>query len=636
GEEYEALLSIPLGEATPGEALNVEIVLEHENLGARFTTPLAVVPARQQGTVYVVTGNRYHTGAAEDQAAEMERAIAQVRRNCLVAEQDERYGFDLGDAYTWRTALVAQPELRDDVRRLVGMLRCGGHPGYGTPDERIVCGEVLVRNLAYGVQAQDELLGDPGGCYFAWNVPGICPQTPEILAEAGLMGLVGNVPVRGKPSLFRHQAPSGARVLHRHKRGMEGPGSLAALREAVSEQSREVMTEGLGSDILVVESATVPPEPFYLGACGSLRQASPSIVVSGTGGHEFMREALDRAGAEGGVTLATTARVMHTHRLGELVSQPEVKIAYGAVEHLVLDAERWATFAALLGAQYPESALDLCWRQLLFTGRPDCLGFAATPEVYVDTLAALHEAATVARHVGDEAAAYIAGQADTASGAPPRLDPHDAEALVVFNPSSWMRTDVCEARVAFPRGAAGITVFDDGGRPVAFGPLMVEKLNTRMVFACIRFVARDVPALGYRTYYVQRSGKTAQMEPRAGAQIENEYFLVLADPLTGALAKLVDKDSGVECGVGPLNDVLALDEDAARTAGGRDLWTTGAMTRPDGGPAKVTVVQTEWMQELESTIPFLGGEVVRTLTLYAGVRRVDCSVRLEGVDVEDR
>src|SRR5574340_550327 len=65
----------------------------------------------------------------------------------------------------------------------------------------------------------------------------------------------------------------------------------------------------------------------------------------------------------------------------------------------------------------------------------------------------------------------------------------------------------------------------------------------------LRFVARDVPPLGYRTYAF--AGQAARAKSQLGSDeklrvIENEFFRVTLDPARGGIASLLDKASGRE------------------------------------------------------------------------------------------
>ena len=107
--------------------------------------------------------------------------------------------------------------------------------------------------------------------------------------------------------------------------------------------------------------------------------------------------------------------------------------------------------------------------------------------------------------------------------------------FVVFNPLPWPRDGV--ATVRYPTG----------------GSYALKDLATGQTVPCqqeaagFSFLARNVPALGYRTY-VPLGGAAAPDTAAAGSPttLENSFFRMRLDPARGVVASLVDKRSGRE------------------------------------------------------------------------------------------
>ncbi|HIJ74620.1 MAG TPA: hypothetical protein HPP83_11020, partial [Candidatus Hydrogenedentes bacterium] len=437
--QREVILGIPTGDLSSGQALRVNVSIEAEGEKTSFMGSVNVLPRPRDGKVYFITGLRYRPESPEDQRTATQRLMEECARHMALLTEEPDYGFDLGPIHLWKAFVTAHPAQRSAVRYAVGMSRCAPRAGYGHPDERLVCGELLVRNLAYGRIAAERLLGDAGMSFDAWGLSGVCPQLPQLVAGAGLAGVVSNLPVRGVPEFFWHEGLDNTRVLHRRKTPSGGPRSLRDLRDMVAVQRRELLERGIPSDLLISESVVTPPEPFFLGACERLGRSVPAIMVTGAGGGELFadtRELVLRGAAE----LPVAARAMNAVRLGELLAQPDLKRAHAELEADLCAAEMFATFAALFGAEYPESALDLAWRHLMYASAPERLGFAPTPRAYVDALAAYREAAEYANAVLDRSMAYLAERADVYANAPSPSE--NVLALVVFNASSMQRTDV--------------------------------------------------------------------------------------------------------------------------------------------------------------------------------------------------
>lgn len=113
----------------------------------------------------------------------------------------------------------------------------------------------------------------------------------------------------------------------------------------------------------------------------------------------------------------------------------------------------------------------------------------------------------------------------------------DGPTLFVFNPDLWPRTDVVEIELAPVQ-----QVFEAGG-----GVVPLETVRERQGYRVVRFLARNVPGLGYKAYSVRRANAPAASTapPDSGSwEIESRYYRVKLDPATGAIAQLIDKELG--------------------------------------------------------------------------------------------
>ena len=114
--------------------------------------------------------------------------------------------------------------------------------------------------------------------------------------------------------------------------------------------------------------------------------------------------------------------------------------------------------------------------------------------------------------------------------------------IVVFNPLSWQRSGFVE------------TDLDDHMQIEEYPDMKVvpyEILRRGNGYNHIRFLARDVPSMGYVCYKIAPSGPGE--EPSAedtslplSNTIENAYYRVVFDPASGAIQSIYDKDLGKE------------------------------------------------------------------------------------------
>jgi alpha-mannosidase len=117
-----------------------------------------------------------------------------------------------------------------------------------------------------------------------------------------------------------------------------------------------------------------------------------------------------------------------------------------------------------------------------------------------------------------------------------------APAIVVFNPLSWARSGLVETDL-------------DDGMVIKEYPRMTtvpyEILRRGAGYNHVRFMARDVPAMGYKCYQI---AKGATPNTKAASEnslplsntIENSYYRVEFDPASGAIKSIYDKQLGKE------------------------------------------------------------------------------------------
>jgi len=157
-----------------------------------------------------------------------------------------------------------------------------------------------------------------------------------------------------------------------------------------------------------------------------------------------------------------------------------------------------------------------------------------------------------------------------------------APAVVVFNPLNWTRSELVESDLDIGMGLREHPEMSE----VPFEILRQEK-----GFSHIRFMARDVPSLGYKCYAVSkavdRAGeKAAELQPESGNRIENAFYRIEVDSSTGAVQSLFDKQLNRELvdSASPyrLNQYLYV-------SGGDETATQIVFTRKSLPLAKLTV-----------------------------------------------
>ena len=109
-----------------------------------------------------------------------------------------------------------------------------------------------------------------------------------------------------------------------------------------------------------------------------------------------------------------------------------------------------------------------------------------------------------------------------------------AKTLVVFNALNWKRDAFVE------------TDLDEDAELVispAIEPVPWELLFRKQGFVHVRFMATDLPPVGYKCFQIRSAGKPLSVEPESAMNpvTENQYYRVTVDAKSGAIQSIFDK-----------------------------------------------------------------------------------------------
>jgi alpha-mannosidase len=115
--------------------------------------------------------------------------------------------------------------------------------------------------------------------------------------------------------------------------------------------------------------------------------------------------------------------------------------------------------------------------------------------------------------------------------------------FAVFNPLSWVRTDVVKIALPQPlRDKKGKFALVDKRTGGEVGFQLLDQ-NT------LAFLAQDVPSIGYSVYMIIPDRTPAGGQPTTRIlenTIENRFYKIAVDPKSGGLSSILDKESGQE------------------------------------------------------------------------------------------
>src|SRR6059036_429692 len=214
--------------------------------------------------------------------------------------------------------------------------------------------------------------------------------------------------------------------------------------------------------------------------------------------------------------------------------------------------------AALDSAPYPRRPLERAWQQLLFNEFHDLLAGSGIREIYEDAAATYDSVWAAAVPLRQTAFAHLAAGLDTRG---------DGIPVVVFNPSSWVRSSYVALRV--DSGLAGLR----GGTLRAVDAARRSTVAQLAEGDSLRFLAREVPPLGFKVFWVRRGVASAGSLTGSATHLENDRLAVDVDPATGQLTRIYDKTAKREAlAPGARGNVLQLFGDRPRAW---DAWDIG-------------------------------------------------------------
>jgi mannosylglycerate hydrolase len=342
-------------------------------------------------------------------------------------------------------------------------------------------------------------------------------------------------------------------------------------------------------------------------------------------------------------------------------------------------AEPFATIAWWLGAGYPDAWLRRAWQLLMQNHPHDSICGCGVDAIHNDMLGRFAWVQELGNRVLSKAIAHINEQAS--SPVPVAIANSCLAALRVFNPHNWNRTDVIRAVVTLPQAADvknAYTLFDADGNAAPcqttpasrINPVLAPIIEQHALPASVdgeppapnpshqlllTFVAHEVPALGYQTYYLAAgaskrvSSKPVKVDLKTHVA-ENDALKLSISPADGSVT-VHHKPSGRRFGrLLSFEDTGDVGDEYNYCPPAKDSrMTTQQAKRPtlrliEQGPVAVT-----WEIDTTLAVPASADHAhscrsaettqipVRSLvSLYAGVPRVDVTTALTNTATDHR
>ena len=387
----------------------------------------------------------------------------------------------------------------------------------------------------HGIGFQRDVLGGDPATAWQLDVFGHDPQFPGMAADAGLTSSSwargphhqwgpthSECGVAGMQfsSEFEWISPSGRGLLTHYMPAhysagwwMDESTTVAEAEQAAYELFAELKKVALTRNVLLpVGTDYTPPNKWVteIHRDWASRYTWPRFVMRAAAGVLRARCAPNWMPARQAPSPQT--RDMNPIYTGKDVSYIDTKQANRAAEDAVLDAEKFAVFAGLLGgADYPQAALAKAWVQLAYGAHHDAITGSESDQVYLDLLTGWRDAWELGRAARDNSLALLSSAVDGE--------------VVVWNTLTHNRTDVVTARFETPVGAR-VQVLDRDGAAL---PAVVEHGGTIGELAGARRAVAGLAGLPAGCQQTPTSG----WKSLAGKEIANEHYRLVVDSARG-------------------------------------------------------------------------------------------------------
>lgn len=508
------------------------------------------------------------------------------------AENDPEFGgfFLDGQVIAIDDCLEIRPEKRAQVEKCIREGKVQTGPWYILQDEFLTSGEACVRNLQVGMQ-EAEQYGAVGNVGYFPDAFGNAGQMPQVLKQAGMDAVVfgrGVKPIGPNNEVTGGQyestysemmwaSPDGTKLpgilfANWYNNGVEIPVDEAEAKVYWDKKLADARKFAATNQLLMMNGCDHQPlQKNITEAIRVARKLYPDVEFIHSDFKKYV-EAMEKEISEnfstvkgeltsqetdGRWTLANTASswigLKQDNRAGETALERK--------------AEPAAAMADVMGKAYPEDQMIYSWKKLMQNHPHDSICGCSVDEVNEEMKTRFAKSRQVADAIYDESVEYLTNKVNTAAL------PGDGEKIpfVVWNTSGETKSQVVEKelhlfrdynlfvwdgyeaaeKVELPamvlRDADGNVVpakIADAG--VAFGydlpddrfrqPYMAKKV-------LVTFEA-EVPALGYRTYYLETAEQAQDVDVVSADEnvLENDAVKVVVN--ADGSYNLLDKKTG--------------------------------------------------------------------------------------------
>ena len=416
-----------------------------------------------------------------------------------ILDQDSAFSHFMLDGQTivLDDYLEVQPQHEERLRRYIRAGRIQVGPWYVQPDEFLVSGEALIRNLQIGLRRAADF-GEPMHIGYVPDCFGHIAQLPQILQGFEMESAVfwRGVGAEARKSEFYWTAPDGSSVLVLHLADPIGYSNARYM--PLSPPEFATRTEVLAAQIL--PKATTDTLLFMNGSDHLEPQNGlPATIEAANALLAHLSEAHKQIFAQHGATrhyesihvemgtlpqylaavqaypreepLQTLRGEMRSSQYSHLLpavlsTRIWIKQQNTATEHLL---ERWleplTAWATRLGMPYPGGLIRLAWRYLLQNHPHDSICGCSIDLVHRENSVRFAQSQQVAEGVITMAIQAIVTATDTCAPFAPVQgnQSYTPVPVVVFNPAHGPRAEAVSAVMQFPGSLHDVVICDECG-----------------------------------------------------------------------------------------------------------------------------------------------------------------------------
>jgi alpha-mannosidase len=463
------------------------------------------------------------------------RLVQAVDKLLHILDSDDTFSHFMLDGQTivLDDYLEIQPEQEERLRKHVRSGRVLVGPWYVQPDEFLVSGESLIRNLQIGLrQARD--FGNPMYVGYVPDSFGHIAQLPQIFQGVGIDNAVfwRGVGTEARTSEFLWASPDGNSVFVAHLADPIGYSNARQMpldpKEFVTRV--ELLTANLlpkantnillfmnGSDHLEIQEglpATIRAANELMRSIDPTRQEMLTQFES----EEEQAKRYDSLSVQIGTlphyiestrqkipfdSLQTLTGELRNGRYSPLLvsvlsSRMWIKQQNTAIEHLL---ERWVepltAWAASTGATYPQGLIRVAWRYLLQNHPHDSICGCSLDQVHRENAVRFAQSQQIAEQLIQQAMQQLVHATDTRAPFPAPHESYEPVPVVVFNPAPGPRTEKVRIEVQLPGSLQNAVIVDARGIPLPYhivkrwrqeigsSPFAREMLATAIAFSGI-------------------------------------------------------------------------------------------------------------------------------------------------------